>query len=69
MYEAKLKAIFPGRDITVVPKADALFPIVSAASIVAKVTRDTFMEVWKWSLAEQSKGFDTDFGSGYPSGK
>jgi len=40
-------------------KADVLFPVVSAASIVAKVTRDTIIEsLWnEWG----------DFGSGYPS--
>ena len=69
VYEAKLKALFPDRQFTVVPKADALFPVVSAASIVAKVTRDTFLEVWKYTLAEQGLKFDADFGSGYPSGE
>jgi len=40
-------------------KADVLFPVVSAASIVAKVTRDRIIEsLWdEWG----------DFGSGYPS--
>jgi len=41
-------------------KADDRYPIVSAASIVAKVTRDRM-------IAEISKEFGKDIGSGYPS--
>lgn len=70
VYEAKLRAIFPTLQFTVVPKADALFPVVSAASIVAKVTRDVMLEVWAFSEAEARAGLgaDREFGSGYPSG-
>jgi ribonuclease HII len=39
-------------------KADSIFPVVSAASIVAKVTRDLEIEKLKKILG--------DFGSGYP---
>lgn len=41
-------------------KADDTYPVVSAASIVAKVTRDRMVE-------EISKEFGKDIGSGYPS--
>lgn len=45
-------------------KADAKFKVVSAASIIAKVTRDTALEHWKW--AESGVEYDKNFGSGYP---
>jgi len=54
-YQAKLQKHFPGAVVTVTKKADSKFPIVSAASVCAKVTRDVYLgneEVW---------------GSGYPS--
>jgi len=41
-------------------KADDTYPVVSAASILAKVTRDRCIE-------KISKEFGTDIGSGYPS--
>lgn len=39
-YSKRLSNHFPGIDFMVCPKADSLYPIVSIASIVAKVTRD-----------------------------
>eukprot|EP00794_Sanderia_malayensis_P005327 gene5327-5996_t len=62
-YQAKLSAIFPDIDVTVTPKADARFPIVSAASICAKVGRDRALKSWKFSEG----AVNTDYGSGYPS--
>lgn len=44
------------------PKADALFPIVSAASIAAKVSRDRALE----ELKDVEGGLRSCFGSGYP---
>lgn len=41
-------------------QADAIYPVVSAASIIAKVRRDELIE-------ELKKEWNADFGSGYPS--
>lgn len=61
-YQAKLKGFFPGIDITVAKKADSIYPIVSTASVVAKVTRDLNLE---WYNREMYDG--QRLGSGYPS--
>jgi len=49
-YEQKLLSHFMGYDLrfTVAKKADALYPVVSAASICAKVTRDDILEQWQF---------------------
>ncbi|BGP19115.1 hypothetical protein JCM10213_008038 [Rhodosporidiobolus nylandii] len=70
-YQAKLSGFFPTVSFTVTSKADALFPIVSAASIVAKVTRDRILEDWTFAEPGVGEGEEGDaarlFGSGYPS--
>ncbi|KAI9302701.1 ribonuclease HII [Cunninghamella echinulata] len=64
-YQEKLTKYFPGISFTVEPKADALYPIVSAASICAKVTRDQITKNWIWT--EPGLQLSKEFGSGYPS--
>ncbi|KAF8326619.1 ribonuclease H2 subunit A [Cantharellus anzutake] len=73
-YQSYLSELFPGIEITVEPKADATYPIVSAASIAAKVTRDAWIENWVYEEAPRSfshippKWVTQERGSGYPSG-
>lgn len=63
LYQQKLEKIFPQLNITVTKKADDKFPICSAASICAKVTRDQVIEQWRHlELVNLSK----QIGSGYP---
>lgn len=59
-----LKAIFPKLKITVAKKADSTYPIVSLASICAKVSRDHALKVW--NFREGVEVPDEGFGSGYP---
>lgn len=66
-YQNKLKNIFPGIGIVVSKKADSLYPIVSAASIVAKVTRDRILEGWIFEEDESVVKNGRSWGSGYPS--
>ncbi|XP_056136853.1 ribonuclease H2 subunit A [Lampris incognitus] len=63
-YEDKLSKRFPGIEVTVRPKADSLFPVVSAASICAKVARDHSVKDWKFP--ENLEEVELDYGSGYP---
>lgn len=64
-YQAKLAAIFPDFLIIVAKKADSTYPVVSAASICAKVTRDHALKVW--DFREGLDGVTAEqFGSGYP---
>src|SRR3989338_31774 len=64
MSESKLQNLFPSIKIIVRPKADSLFPVVSAASICEKVLRDFHLKFWKFP--ETSQDLSIDFGSGYP---
>lgn len=63
-YEEKLSKIFPKFKITVAKKADSTYPIVSAASICAKVTRDHALQVWQFP--EKIEVPNETTGSGYP---
>lgn len=63
-YQAKLSNIFPYYKITVAKKADSTYPIVSAASICAKVTRDHALKLWRFP--EGLKLSHETYGSGYP---
>jgi len=64
-YRRLLKRKFPTLSITVCPKADVIYPIVSAASICAKVIRDQTLKSWQFK--EGNITSSREFGSGYPS--
>ena len=78
-YAAKLKRHFPRYghiEWKVARKADATYPIVGAASIAAKVTRDACLENWVYAeqrlssaaLGKRKRSDDDawETGSGYP---
>lgn len=50
-------------EIIVESKADFNHPVVSAASICAKVTRDHVLADWKF---QEPKEFNKEYGCGYP---
>ncbi|GAU98366.1 hypothetical protein RvY_09521 [Ramazzottius varieornatus] len=65
-YQAKLKERFPTIPmITVSKKADSLFPVVSAASVVAKVCRDQALKEWRFKEGSRFPA-EVAYGSGYP---
>uniref|UniRef100_A0A453K9M9 Ribonuclease n=2 Tax=Aegilops tauschii subsp. strangulata TaxID=200361 RepID=A0A453K9M9_AEGTS len=63
-YRVKLTEKFPGIKFVVAKKADSLYPVVSGASIVAKVTRDRALRNWVFDETAQNMHMNT--GSGYP---
>lgn len=63
-YQAKLQKIFPSIEIVVAKKADSYYPIVSTASVVAKVTRDCNLQYFAQQLPALTNRL---VGSGYPS--
>ncbi|KAL9643978.1 hypothetical protein ABK040_005446 [Willaertia magna] len=65
-YQTKLEEKFPEIEkIVVSKKADSLYPIVGAASIVAKVTRDDLID----KIQELPENKSLRMGSGYTSDK
>ncbi|AET40145.1 ribonuclease H2 catalytic subunit RNH201 Ecym_5390 [Eremothecium cymbalariae DBVPG len=58
-YQDKLEKRFPVCKFTVAKKADSLYPVVSVASVIAKVTRDVWLEQLRTIP-------DEILGSGYP---
>jgi len=63
-YQEMLSKRFPSIKFVVAPKADSKYPIVSAASIAAKVTRDHGTKNWEFEAGIKPSG---EIGSGYPS--
>lgn len=63
-YRVKLSERFPAICFVVAKKADSLYPVVSGASIVAKVTRDRALR--DWVMDESAENLHRNFGSGYP---
>eukprot|EP00920_Eleutheroschizon_duboscqi_P031713 GHVT01076406.1.p1 GENE.GHVT01076406.1~~GHVT01076406.1.p1 ORF type:complete len:306 (+),score=39.03 GHVT01076406.1:805-1722(+) len=67
IYQRKLSQRFPYVSFTVTEKADALYKVVGAASVLAKVTRDRHTQDWKFPEVDGGQLFPNSFGNGYPS--
>lgn len=61
VYQNKLQRLFPQTKMVVTKKADSIYPVVSTASVVAKVTRDLNLQYFCKHVLKQ------EIGSGYPS--
>jgi ribonuclease H2 subunit A len=67
-HAARLRAAFPEIGSVVVEnKADSIYAVVGAASVVAKVSRDEALEVMWRARNEGGEGEGMGWGSGYPS--
>jgi ribonuclease H2 subunit A len=68
-YQTKLKRAFPTvRRVVVQSEAESHYPVVAAASILAKVTRDRALRSWVFpeEANDPEIRFSRDYGSGYP---
>jgi ribonuclease H2 subunit A len=66
-YRQRLSRAFADRiEFIVEKKADATYPVVGAASICAKVTRDTDLDAWEFREPGMRAAVKGRFGSGYP---
>lgn len=69
-YQTKLEQVFEGHNIhfVVEKKADAKYAPCSAASVIAKESRDAIVSNWKWTeFPNYTPQNGQEFGSGYPS--
>mmetsp|Transcript_13992 Transcript_13992/g.26329 ORF Transcript_13992/g.26329 Transcript_13992/m.26329 type:complete len:350 (-) Transcript_13992:105-1154(-) len=68
-YKSKLEREFKKYNINFVveKKADANYSPCSAASVIAKVARDSIVENWIWSEPGYEPEDGKNYGSGYPS--
>jgi len=65
LLKAHFRISYPNVKFTVAEKAESKYPVVAAASICAKVSRDAALKDWKFreKLGEEAS---LEFGSGYP---